>query len=74
MISQVVNLKPDVIFAVGTRLVVIPKRATTTIPVVGLMAGPIRMALSRALRGPAATSPALPTILELNTTTIVTRY
>src|SRR4249919_1892554 len=43
MVKEVVNLKPDVIFVTSTRLLFSLKQVTTTIPVVGLMADPIRV-------------------------------
>jgi putative ABC transport system substrate-binding protein len=52
MISEAPNLKPDVIFAFGTRLVLIVKGATTTIPVVGLMADPVRFGITRSIARP----------------------
>jgi putative tryptophan/tyrosine transport system substrate-binding protein len=52
MISEAVGLKPDVIFAFGTRLVIIVKGATTTIPVVGLMADPIRNGIATSIARP----------------------
>ena len=45
MVSQVVNLKPDVIFMVSTRLLIMLKGATATIPLVGVMADPVRFGL-----------------------------
>jgi hypothetical protein len=38
MVKEVVNLKPDVIFVTSTRLLLLFKQATTTIPIVSLMA------------------------------------
>jgi putative tryptophan/tyrosine transport system substrate-binding protein len=52
MISEAVGLKPDVIFAFGTRLVIIVKGATTTIPVVGLMADPVRNGIATSIARP----------------------
>jgi putative ABC transport system substrate-binding protein len=52
MISEVVNLKPDVIFAFGTRLVIILKGKTTMIPVVGLMSDPVRYGIVASMARP----------------------
>ena len=52
MISEAANLKPDVIFAFGTRLVILVKGATTTIPVVGLMADPVRFGIVPSMARP----------------------
>jgi putative ABC transport system substrate-binding protein len=52
MISEVVNLKPDVILAFSTRLVIILKGTTTTIPVVGLMADPVRYGIVASMARP----------------------
>jgi putative tryptophan/tyrosine transport system substrate-binding protein len=52
MISEAAGQKPDVIFAVGTRLVTIAKGVTTTIPVVGLMADPVRFGIVASIARP----------------------
>jgi putative ABC transport system substrate-binding protein len=52
MISDAANLKPDVIFAFGTRLVILVKGAATTIPVVGLMADPVRFGIATSIARP----------------------
>ena len=51
MVSQVVNLKPDAIFVTSTRLLSM-LRATTTIPLVGLMGDPIRFGLTASMARP----------------------
>jgi putative tryptophan/tyrosine transport system substrate-binding protein len=52
MVSEVVNLKPDVIFMASTRLLIMLKGATATIPLVGVMADPIRFGLVASLARP----------------------
>ena len=52
MVSEVVNLKPDVIFMVSTRLLIMLKGATATIPLVGVMADPVRFGLVASLARP----------------------
>ncbi len=52
MIGEMASLKPDVIFAVGTRLVIIVKGVTMTIPVVGLMADPVRNGIATSIARP----------------------
>ena len=44
MVAEVINLKPDAVFVTSTRLLSTFKRATTTIPLVGLMGDPVRFA------------------------------
>jgi putative ABC transport system substrate-binding protein len=45
MVKEVVKLKPDVVFVPSTRLLFMFKEATATIPLVSLMADPIRTGL-----------------------------
>ena len=52
MVTDVVNLKPDAIFVTSTRLLFMLKRATTTIPMVGLMGDPIRYGLVASMARP----------------------
>jgi putative ABC transport system substrate-binding protein len=52
MVSEAVNLKPDVIFVTSTRLMFMFKGATTTIPLVGLLADPVRYGLVANLARP----------------------
>jgi putative tryptophan/tyrosine transport system substrate-binding protein len=52
MVSEVVNLRPDVIFMASTRLLIMLKGATTTIPLVGVMADPVRYGLAASLARP----------------------
>jgi putative tryptophan/tyrosine transport system substrate-binding protein len=52
MVSEVVNLKPDLIFVFSTRLLMAFKRTTTTIPLVSVMADPIRFGLVASLARP----------------------
>ena len=49
---DVVQLKPDLIFAVSSRMVGHFKAATTTIPIVGLFADPVRWGLVAGLAKP----------------------
>jgi putative ABC transport system substrate-binding protein len=49
---DVVNLKPDIIYAISTRMVGHFKAATTTIPIVGLFAAPVRFGLVSGLAKP----------------------
>jgi putative ABC transport system substrate-binding protein len=52
MVTEVIHLKPDVILVTSTRLLFVFKEATTTIPVVGLMADPVRLGLVANLARP----------------------
>jgi putative tryptophan/tyrosine transport system substrate-binding protein len=52
MVSEVVNLKPDLIFVFSTRLLMAFKRTTTTIPIVSVMADPVRYGLVASLARP----------------------
>jgi putative tryptophan/tyrosine transport system substrate-binding protein len=52
MVKEVVNLKPDVIFVTSTRLLLLFKQATTTIPIVSLMADPVRVGLVASMARP----------------------
>jgi putative tryptophan/tyrosine transport system substrate-binding protein len=52
VVTEAINLKPDAIFLVSTRLLLVFKRATTTIPVVGIMVDPVRYGLAASLARP----------------------
>ena len=52
MVTEVVKLKPDVIFVTGGRLLAMFKRATTTVPIVGLVGDPVRLGLVASLARP----------------------
>jgi ABC-type uncharacterized transport system substrate-binding protein len=52
MVAEAVNMKPDVIFVRSTRLLFMFKEATTTIPIVGTMADPVRLGLVKSLARP----------------------
>jgi putative ABC transport system substrate-binding protein len=60
---QIVSRNPDLIIAIGF-LVFDLKAATSTIPIVGPSAIQLRLALSPASHGPAATSLELPSMLQ----------
>ncbi len=52
IVTEVVSLKPDVIFLVSTRLLLALRRATTSIPIVAIMADPVRYGLAANLARP----------------------
>jgi putative tryptophan/tyrosine transport system substrate-binding protein len=52
VVTEAINLKPDAIFLVSTRLLLVFKRATTTIPVIGIMVDPVRYGLAASLARP----------------------
>jgi putative ABC transport system substrate-binding protein len=52
MVAKAVNLKPDVIFVRSTRLLFMFKEATTTIPIVGTMADPVRLGFVKSFARP----------------------
>jgi putative tryptophan/tyrosine transport system substrate-binding protein len=52
MVTEVINLKPDVVFVPSTRLLFMFKEATATIPLVGVMADPVRFGLVASLARP----------------------
>jgi putative tryptophan/tyrosine transport system substrate-binding protein len=52
VITEVVNLMPDVIFLVSTRLLLALKAATTSIPIVAIMVNPFRYGLAGSLARP----------------------
>ena len=52
MVAEVINLKPDAVFVTSTRLLSTFKRATTTIPLVGLMGDPVRFGLVASMAQP----------------------
>jgi putative ABC transport system substrate-binding protein len=52
MAREVIKLKPDAIFVTSTRLLFVFKQATTTIPIVGVTADPVRLGLVASLARP----------------------
>jgi putative ABC transport system substrate-binding protein len=52
MVKEVVNLKPDVIFVNSTRLLFSFKQATAAIPIVSMMADPVRAGLVTSMARP----------------------
>jgi putative tryptophan/tyrosine transport system substrate-binding protein len=54
MVTEVINLKPDVIVLTSTRLLFSFKQATTTIPIVSVMADPVRLGLVASMARPGA--------------------
>jgi putative tryptophan/tyrosine transport system substrate-binding protein len=52
MVTEVINLRPDVIVVTSTRLLFTFKQATTTIPLVGVMADPVRIGLVASMSRP----------------------
>ena len=52
MVREVVNSRPDMIFVVSTRLLIMLKEATTAIPLVGAMADPVRVGLVASMARP----------------------
>ena len=52
MVREVVSVKPDVIFVPSTRLLLMFKEATATIPVVSAMADPVRVGLVASMARP----------------------
>jgi putative ABC transport system substrate-binding protein len=52
MVKEVVNLKTDVIFVNSTRLLFLFKQATTAIPIVSMMADPVRVGLVTSMARP----------------------
>ena len=52
MAMEVIDLKPDAIFVTSTRLLFVFKQATTTIPIVGVTADPVRLGLVASLARP----------------------
>jgi putative ABC transport system substrate-binding protein len=52
MVKEVVNLRPDVVFVNSTRLLLSFKQATTAIPIVSIMADPVRVGLVTSMARP----------------------
>jgi putative tryptophan/tyrosine transport system substrate-binding protein len=52
VVTEVVNLMPDVIFLVSTRLLLALKAATTSLPVVAIMVNPVRYGFAKSLVRP----------------------
>jgi putative tryptophan/tyrosine transport system substrate-binding protein len=66
--AEIIALEPDVILTSGSLVVPLMMQATRTIPIVFVQViDPVGWASSKAWRGPAATSPALP---HLNTASL----
>jgi putative tryptophan/tyrosine transport system substrate-binding protein len=68
---DVVRRNPELIFAVGTRMVLDLKAATTTIPIVGMVADPVNYGVVSSLARPGGNIPGLLTIPAWSFTTSV---